>query len=374
MTDDPHPPARRITLILVLVIALTGLVMQGSLSRVPVTVNGVRVAVPHGATLGDALRRTGLAPEAGDLLSAANGRVVREKDGLPGHVNINGAIVDLGMSIEAGDRIYVVHGADVIEPIVEVTAVLPAPIETRGQGARLVVLCEGEPGSELRRVGSVSGDIVSSRCVKPPQPMVLRCVNGDGTKLVALTFDDGPWPGATDQVLRVLDDHDVTATFFMLGINIKKWPEVARRVGEAGHPVGNHTYRHEVLTDVDQARLETELLWTTGLIEQTVGNRPIWFRPPGGLLNGAVYAELQRQNLKPVLWTVDPQDWEGASASEITQRVIAGVHPGAVVLLHDGGGSRDETVKALPVIIEQLQAKGYTFVSLDELDAPKSGW
>ena len=309
------------------IFALTGLVMHGSLTRVSVVVNGRHMAVPRGTTVGEALQLTDGIPCSGDLVSARDGRVVRSGAGMPAHVRLNDAYATTSTRLETADKVSVTPGADVIEFEREAT-------------------------------------------ITPPPPATEK----KAAKLVALTFDDGPWPESTDAVLAMLERYDVPATFFMVGLYVKRWPETASHVAEQGHLVGNHTFHHATLTKVDMKQLDTELRWTNDVIKGATGVEPVWFRPPGGKHDGRVYGALKSRGMKPVLWTVDPQDWAGASAKQIADRVSNAVRPGAVVLLHDGGGDRGETVKALPMIIKRLRKQGYEFVTLDEIPKPRSRW
>jgi len=206
--------------------------------------------------------------------------------------------------------------------------------------------------------------------------MVLRRVGANGKKVVALTFDDGPWPEHTAEILDILKEEEVPATFFMLGLRVKKEPEVARRIVAEGHDVGNHTYRHVDLTDVKPEIQRREIRGTNNVIRATTGVQPEWFRPPMGQVDSSAYREIKAAGLRPALWTVDPQDWrKNASAGAIAREVVSATKPGSVILLHDGGGNRSQTTKALPWIIHELHKRGYEFVLLGDLpSAPKSRW
>jgi len=184
---------------------------------------------------------------------------------------------------------------------------------------------------------------------------------------VALTFDDGPNPEYTPQILAVLDKYHVKATFFMVGEIAQQYPEVVRKVTEQGHEVGNHTMTHPEAPKVDSQRLRQEVQGTAQLLERISGKKIHYFRPPYGYFDAAYFQACRDNNMDVVLWSIVPRDWEQPPAEIIVRRVVAEIRPGAIVLLHDGGGDRRQTVKALPLIIEAIQAKGLQAVTLSQL-------
>jgi peptidoglycan/xylan/chitin deacetylase (PgdA/CDA1 family) len=277
--------------------------------------------------------------------------------------------------VRAGDRVQAYSGPDVVEPVLtETRTVEPDPV-TIGRGPIERVVAEGHSGVERVTFGAVSKDIIARETLIPAEAAIVRRTPAPGAKVVALTFDDGPWPGQTDAVLAVLDEKDVPATFFMVGARVKAHPEIARRVVRAGHAVGNHTFRHTLLGSAPPGIVRREIRRADQAITRATGVTPRWFRAPAGELSPEVFRELRRDGLRSALWTVDPHDWgEGVKAATIARRVIAAARPGAIILLHDGGGDRRETVRALPRIIDGLRSKGYEFVTLDELGRVRSSW
>lgn len=176
---------------------------------------------------------------------------------------------------------------------------------------------------------------------------------------VALTFDDGPGP-YTPQILDILDRHNVHATFFEIGEQVPAYPEVTRAVLAQGSELGNHTMRHAVeSTEADIAR-------ASRLIEHASGFRPCMFRPPGGVLTPTQASAARHLGMSQVIWDVDTRDWSQPGAGTIAARATA-VQPGSIVLMHDGGGPRGQTVAALPHIIENLKSRGYRLVTLTQL-------
>ena len=193
---------------------------------------------------------------------------------------------------------------------------------------------------------------------------------------MALTFDDGPGP-QTPAVLRILRAARVHATFFQLGMQARLYPGLVRQVLAGGHAIANHTYDHRTVTGLSPAELTSELERTQAAIRAaTNGYRPCLFRPPGGVINGGVEALARRHRLLSVVWSVDPRDWAEPGSDAIVARVLAGVRPGGIVLLHDAGGPRSETLAALPRIIAALRARHYRFATVPELLhlAPAIAW
>jgi chitin deacetylase len=188
------------------------------------------------------------------------------------------------------------------------------------------------------------------------------------TKAIALTFDDGPNPTTTPQVLSILKENNIKATFFLIGGNLKKFPEIGRRVVADGHAIGNHTWHHwrRLMDEFTAAR---EIDDTSAFIYKTLGVKTSLFRPPNGFLYNGLADYARKEKELVVLWSVDSGDWRGSHASVegLVNKVVNAAKPGAIVLMHDGGGDRSRTVLALPKIIQELKERGYTFVSVPEL-------
>lgn len=192
----------------------------------------------------------------------------------------------------------------------------------------------------------------------------------DGEKVIALTFDDGPWQNTTEQVLDILKENDIKATFFWVGQALQKNPEIARKVAAAGHAIGNHTWRHPMET-VNEVTAAEEINNTARLIYETTGLRTNLFRPPGGNLEGAMVPHAKSQKHVITMWSAESDDYY-VSAPIIVDNVLRRAQPGSIVLMHDGGGDRTETVKALPQIITTLKQQGYRFVTVPELLATQA--
>ncbi|WP_380282741.1 polysaccharide deacetylase family protein [Kitasatospora purpeofusca] len=183
-------------------------------------------------------------------------------------------------------------------------------------------------------------------------------------KVVYLTFDDGPSPRYTPQVLTLLSQYGVRATFFEIGQNVAANPEVTRQVGAQGHSVQNHSWSHPDLRKVSKAAFQDQVTATDARIRAQTGTTPTCLRPPYGGVNGTVRSAAAGLGKSIQLWSVDPQDWARPGRAAIERRVLDAVKPGSVVLLHDGGGDRSQTVAALPAVLRTLKSRGYTFALL----------
>lgn len=184
---------------------------------------------------------------------------------------------------------------------------------------------------------------------------------------VALTFDDGPNPPYTGQILDILARYQVPATFFCVGLQAGAHPADIARMTEAGHGLGNHTWSHPFLPDLSRAQLAEQLDRTDEAVARAAGAGPGLFRPPYGSRSPDVLRWLGERGTPIVLWDVDPSDWARPGAAVIAGRVLLQTRPGTIILMHDGGGDRSQTVAALPLVIEGLLDRGYHFTRADHL-------
>jgi len=181
---------------------------------------------------------------------------------------------------------------------------------------------------------------------------------------IALTFDDGPHPEFTPQLLRVLKQEHVPATFFVVGTMALRSPDLIRAIAADGHTVANHTFHHVNLTKLSVPDLFAEFEANQDAIESITGARPRFFRPPGGNYNDTVLAAAQREGLTTMLWTENPHDYTNPPAKLIEDHIFGRAANGSVILLHDGV---QQTVDLLPKLIRTLKAKGYKFVTADQM-------
>jgi len=187
-------------------------------------------------------------------------------------------------------------------------------------------------------------------------------------KVIALTFDDGPGPKNTAQILEILKKNDIKATFFMVGEMVKYFPQIAKQVAADGHVIGNHTWHHWYF-QMNGATAASEIDRTADIIYKTTGQKTTLFRPPGGFLNNGLAQYAKNQKYAVMMWSEESGDAERRSpqVSMLVKNVLKQAKPGAIVLLHDGGGNRSKSVKALPEMIASLKAQGYRFVTIPQL-------
>jgi peptidoglycan/xylan/chitin deacetylase (PgdA/CDA1 family) len=184
-----------------------------------------------------------------------------------------------------------------------------------------------------------------------------------GPKTIALTIDDGPSPIYTPQVLRILAKYRVTASFSMIGENVTYYPQIAREVADAGHLIVNHTWNHADLAPLSAAQTHSEIARATDAIHTAVGKTPKLFRAPYGAWSRAALEYCASEHLTPLDWSVDPRDWARPGVREIVTNIMANTRTGSIILEHDGGGNRSETVAALKVVIPRLLDEGYHFTT-----------
>lgn len=192
--------------------------------------------------------------------------------------------------------------------------------------------------------------------------------SGDSNKPeIALTIDDGPSPTYTQQFLSILQQYGIHATFFVVGENVQNYPDLVRQEVADGHLVGNHTWDHPDLTTLSGNAVRTEISSTSDIVQQTTGIEPTFFRPPYGAINYGIQTQASQLGLTSTTWNVDPQDWSTPGTQIIINRVLNQVANGSIILMHDGGGDRSQSVAALKVIIPTLQQRGYQFVTVQQM-------
>jgi peptidoglycan-N-acetylglucosamine deacetylase len=188
-------------------------------------------------------------------------------------------------------------------------------------------------------------------------------------KVIALTFDDGPWPD-TPQFLHILEHYHVHATFFEIGDQVGEWGEggaIERRMLADGDMVGDHTWSHPNVS-AGGSFARNQILMAAGAIRQaTHGFEPCLFRAPYGAVSHALISLAGSLGFKTIQWDIDPRDWARPGVGAIYGNVVANAHPGAIVIQHDGGGDRSETIAALPQEIQTLRRRGYQFVTITQL-------
>ena len=188
-------------------------------------------------------------------------------------------------------------------------------------------------------------------------------------KLIALTFDDGPSPTFTPQLLQLLAEYHAKASFFITGEQAAKFPEILKNTAKQGHTIGNHLYSHQRIEPMSLETLILNLDRTHRLILKITGKPSRFFRPPDGYYDEKIVQAAATLNYQVIIWTwtQDTRDWSKIPAYKIAGKVIKNAHPGDIILMHDRGGDRSNTINALKIILPTLTERGYRFVSLEEM-------
>ncbi|MFI6345723.1 polysaccharide deacetylase family protein [Streptomyces sp. NPDC050560] len=240
------------------------------------------------------------------------------------------------------------------------------------------------PGAPASPVAPHPGPAAVAAQGRPPAVYRLRPIAGDSSlgapaarpevrthaeftlpgkaRSIALTFDDGPHPEYTPKVLAALRKHGVQATFFVIGENAAAFPGLLHDIAAEGHVVANHSYTHPQLTKLSRAGVKDQLGRTSDVIEKVLGAPPRWCRAPYGDWDRPSLTECAALGMEPLGWSIDTNDWARPGTSRIEAAVTSGVEPGSVILQHDGGGDRSQTVDAVSSYLPRLLERGYTFV------------
>lgn len=219
---------------------------------------------------------------------------------------------------------------------------------------------------------------LSGKAFRPPNSLFGEVVNKVNTekKVVALTFDDGPSSLYTEQILAILKEKGVKATFFLTGLNMKGNEKLVKRMAREGHIVANHSFSHKNLVLAGKETIREEIEKNEVLVQELAGVSYKLFRAPYGAYNSPILMNyLKGEDYLVVGWSVDPQDWKTQDVDYLVKNVLENVEPGAIILLHDGpenlgrkeGLRREGTVRAVGTIIEELRKKGYRFLTMVEL-------
>jgi len=193
-------------------------------------------------------------------------------------------------------------------------------------------------------------------------------------KRAVLTFDDGPSPIWTPKILDELKSVNVKATFFMIGHHVQKYPEIARRVAEEGHTIGNHGYAHSVMFYYTPAEIEEEIKYTEYVIKKITAQTTQYFRPPKAWLRNNIKEKINDMGYQIILWSLNSKDWVSFNHKSIVQYISKNIKNGDILLFHDSGnvastegGNRRQTVKAISLLARTLRDKGFEFVTIEEL-------
>jgi peptidoglycan/xylan/chitin deacetylase (PgdA/CDA1 family) len=314
------------------------------------TVNGSRIRVGTIKTAGAAVRAAGITIKAGRYLSVVHHRRLHS-NGQPGGVSVNGHRATLRTRVHAGDVIVVHEGPSRLEPTEKVLLRLHPVVPS--------ALYVGAHNGLARVVrGTISHEVVRSQVIEKPRAGHLITPGA-----VALTFDDGPSRRWTRRVLDLLRTRHVHATFCEIGRQIAEHAAVVRRLVRDGNALCDHTWDHdEDLRGRSRGRQALDIQRGFHAIARWSGERPRFFRAPGGNWSTPLETIARAKGMRPLKWTVDPRDWARPGVHAIVHKVLAELRPGGVILLHDGGGNRRQTLLALKVLLHRLPKLGYRFV------------
>lgn len=301
-----------------------------------------------------------------------NGYLKKPGSIFPGQVLIIPKIVE--------ENVYHVRHGDTLYRIAQKLSVTMAGIAKENQLVNWNVIYVGQ----ALNIPSVQGSTQLKEPKPKPEPEFQHTVSemlkmfpetfyrkgqGSGNQ-IALTFDDGPNTIYTPQILDILKQYDVPATFFVMGSRVERHPEVAQRIVAEGHVIGNHTWNHPDLRKVSVDELVDEMNQTEDAIVRTTGQRPALMRPPYGAINPNVLQGLKDIEYKVINWSVDSVDWRDQDVDQILINTLPGIEGNDIVLFHDAGGesqSRTATVEMLPELIKTLKMQGYEFVTVDQI-------
>jgi peptidoglycan/xylan/chitin deacetylase (PgdA/CDA1 family) len=332
---------------------------------IPVHINGEDIMARKKTTVWDFLQATKKMPENGNLVSIDK-NVLKKGQGLPPVIKVNGVKRSFNYYLQANDKVTTFKGEDSVEPLIKEKRQTKKLVQNYGHGALIIIAKKGKPGINEVVYGKYSKKVVSEKVIAEPIPTGISKMNIRKHRVIALTFDDGP-SKYTLRVLRTLEKYHVKATFFVIGRQIQRYPKYLKRMKKDGDVIGNHTFNHIMMGKSNGKIIKDEINKTDHWVYKVTKLKTKWIRPPGGSLRQSVvnYYVMRGKNI--ALWNVDTDDWKKPPVKVIEDRVIAGFKPGQVILLHDGGGNRENTIASLPRIIKEAKKRHYKFVTLDEL-------
>ena len=340
---------------------------------VPITVNGEAAEIRVGSTLEEVLDAQDVSVEPGDYVSVGE-HVLEAGKGRAFTATVNGEKLSYedtdSYHVRGKESIEFSDGEDLVEDYEAESEVIMPYLRMDGSGYAVQYVSQwGYAGELQHRKGKVSGE-EANVVAKEAQDCVITCtdlyLDGD-TNYVALTFDDGPADPYTEEYLEILDRYGVKATFYNLGDNTLSYPEIAKKVVEAGHQLANHTMAHNQLTSVDASTVYSEITRSAKAIEDTTGVYTSHIRPPYGDFTERSWLGSGGAITAAIRWTGDSEDWKLPGAEKMVSNSLLNLRSGSIILMHDGGGDRSQDVEALPMLIERLQSEGYEFVTISDL-------
>lgn len=358
----------------VAICAIVGILLWSN-RKVDIKLNGEDFSVRVNSTCEQVISAAELSPKAGNLVSVS-GKNLEDGAGYAFTATLGGNELSsedaAAYRVAGGDELEIADGGDRMEDY-DVQVMQESPqLEMGGDawGNITYISQWPKPGSYEMRTGKRSGETARGDTLEETQNAIItvhQIAPDDGRKLVALTFDDGPAEKYTEAYLDILDKYNIHATFYNLGQNIEAYPDIAKKVIDQGSEIQSHTYQHAQLTKLDASALQSEFSSAFQDIKDNAGTDTTAFRPPYGDFNENAWLNSGGLASVSVLWNQDSLDWKRPGADAIVQNSLKGITSGSIILMHDGGGNRDQDVEALPTIIETLQGEGYEFVTVTEL-------
>lgn len=327
-----------------------------------VTAQGALLQVAPGTTGEQIANLRHLDPRPGARVDLA-GDVRSPGTASQGVITLTNHKTDAAGPLRNGAELVAMDGRPLIEEVAKKSEEIPFQTISEGTGSVVSLVQRGEPGLRETLVGVGSRRTGAMLVAKDPINAVIHRTSSvaSGQKTAALTFDDGP-DTFTPQILAILAQKGVPATFFVLGGNASAQPGLIQKIRDGGHQIENHTWSHPDLTRLNVDQMRSEIKRTSDLLGGCG-----FLRPPYGSYNSTVTTVAGELGLRLALWDVDTRDWESNNRDSIISRFKAEIKPGAIILMHDGGGDRSATVAALPTIIDWLLSNGYALTTLNRL-------
>ena len=347
----------------------------GYLNRdITITLNGSEVKVRIHSSISEIIDDQGLTLKAGDLL-AVDDSVLEKYAGDACAVTVDGEAVDAAdideVEVTGGEVVTIENGADVYEEHDIVATTIEPTITVNGSGAVKYVAQWGIPGRSEVWTGKISGITCDRGVVQEVQDCIIQCssvVPDDDGLYIALTFDEAP-SEHTEEILAILAEYGVSATFFLQGDATEEYAEAAAAIVAAGHEVGSNSYSDTTLTALSGEDLRTQLTSGFAAIEEATGTSVCLLRPPSGAWSEENWCDAMDLVSAVVTWNLDSGDWLLQGAETVVDVVVSAASNGDIVLLTDSDAMGTQTVEALPDIIEGLLEQGFTFVTVSELIA-----
>lgn len=333
------------------------------------SINGQSVSTIPAPTVAKCASRLGIQTEPGDLLDV-RGNVIKRGGGTPTGYIVNGVSVPAAYRVHRGDSVEITPATNRTENVIQsATFITPAAATADGPKQMPWFTESGVGGIKYVTRGEISGQIDSIQ-LAALSPTKSRA---PGPRRVALTFDDGP-SQYTPQILDILRKHGARATFFLIGYSVSGGKNTIRRAVAEGHEIAGHSWSHPDLTRLSAGAIRGQLQRWENSVEPLIGGRARNFRPPYGAINKTARSVINSMGYRVILWTADTNDWRKPGSGAIYSRAMRGARDGAIILMHDGGGNRAQTVAAVRKIVPDLQARGYELVTVSELFEKADPW